>query len=155
MPRRRTLITGQGSRRFGGRWNPPGVCVVYASFSAETAMAEALATARYYGFPVHHVMPRTFVAVSFKLRRLLDLTDGNTRKKLGISRRRLVETDWRAENAAEREAITQAVGRLAAAAGIEALAVHSATPANGENVVVFPDVLLAGSEITILEPGRL
>ena len=117
-------------------------------------MAEALATARYYGFEVHHVMPRTFVAVSFKLRRVLDLTHGKTRQKPGISERRLLETDWRTKNTAKREAITQAVGRLAAAAGIEAIVVRSATPASGENIIVFPEVLLARSAITIFEPGR-
>ena len=37
------LLTGEGSRRFGGRWNPIGTAVVYAALTPETAMAESLA----------------------------------------------------------------------------------------------------------------
>jgi RES domain-containing protein len=33
---------GEGARRFGGRWNPPGVRVVYASESISLAALEAL-----------------------------------------------------------------------------------------------------------------
>lgn len=27
------LLTGEGSKRYGGRWNPPGIAVIYASLS--------------------------------------------------------------------------------------------------------------------------
>jgi RES domain-containing protein len=37
------LLTGEGSRLHGGRWNPPGIAAVYASFAPETAMEEMLA----------------------------------------------------------------------------------------------------------------
>ncbi|HEY3963758.1 MAG TPA: RES domain-containing protein [Planctomycetaceae bacterium] len=43
------LLTGEGSRRHGGRWNPIGIAVVYAALTPETAMAETLAHNRYYG----------------------------------------------------------------------------------------------------------
>lgn len=70
----RDLLTGGGSRRFGGRWNPVGIAAVYGSLTPETAMEETLAHARYYGLPVHASMPRTFVAISFALKSVLDLT---------------------------------------------------------------------------------
>jgi RES domain-containing protein len=76
------LLTGEGSRRFGGRWNPPGTAVVYASLTPETAMAETLAHNRYYGIPIEDVMPRTFVAIQVNLKTVLDL-------RIGIVRRRL------------------------------------------------------------------
>src|SRR5437763_631733 len=67
------LLTGDGSRRFGGRWNPIGIAVVYAALTPETAMAETLAHNRYYGIPIEDAMPRTFVAIEVKLKSVLDL----------------------------------------------------------------------------------
>lgn len=61
------LITGEGSKRNGGRWNPPGIAVVYASLTPETAMAETLAHNRYYGIPQQDALPRTFVAIAANL----------------------------------------------------------------------------------------
>ena len=149
------LVTGKGSWRHGGRFNPPGLAAVYASFTAETAMAETLATARYYGFAAHQVMPRTFVALSLDLRRTIDLSRGVIRRKLGVSMRRLLETDWRAENLNGEEAITQALGRLAAACRLEALLVPSATGTVGVNVIVFPGELRIASRIDVLNAGQL
>ncbi len=37
-----TALDGEGARRFGGRWNPPGVPAIYASDSLALAMLEIL-----------------------------------------------------------------------------------------------------------------
>jgi RES domain-containing protein len=37
-----SAFDGEGARRFGGRWNPPGVRVVYASETISLAALEAL-----------------------------------------------------------------------------------------------------------------
>ena len=50
------LITGEGSRLHGSRWNPPGIAAVSASFTPETAMEESLAHFRYYGIPLIFVL---------------------------------------------------------------------------------------------------
>src|SRR4051794_3303894 len=76
------LLTGEGSRRTGGRWNPKGVAVVYASLTPETAMAETLAHNRYYGIPIEDAMPRTFLAIAAKMATVLDLRDGKVRQRL-------------------------------------------------------------------------
>lgn len=41
-----TAFTGEGARLFGGRWNSPGVGVVYASSSLALALLEIMANAR-------------------------------------------------------------------------------------------------------------
>ncbi|MEX2286844.1 MAG: RES family NAD+ phosphorylase [Planctomycetaceae bacterium] len=145
------LVTGEGSRQYGGRWNPPGIAAIYSSLTPETAMAEAIAHARYYGFPVQSIMPRTFVAISFKLQRVLDISDAKLRRKLGISKAKLVKTDWRAAKDAGQSPVTQAVGQAAFDAGIEALIVPSAVVPTERNLVVFPGCLLDGSSMTVLE----
>ena len=148
------LITGEGARIHGGRWNPPGVASVYASDSPETAMAEALATVRYYRLPVHAFAPRCFVSLSFDLERVLDLTDGETRRRIGFSRRRMVETDWRAKMAAGVLPLTQLVGRAAADSGLDGLLVPSGARRDGKNVVAFP-ANFQGSSLVVLAPNEL
>jgi RES domain-containing protein len=83
------LLSGEGSRLNGARWNPVGVAAVYGSFSPRTALEEALAHTKYYQLPIHASMPRIFVAIEFMLEVVLDLTDGRNRQALGISERRL------------------------------------------------------------------
>lgn len=38
----RTAFSGEGARRFGGRWNPPGVPIVYLAGSTSLAILEML-----------------------------------------------------------------------------------------------------------------
>jgi len=137
------LLTGAGAKQAGARWNPPGsVATVYASLEMTTAYEEALAHHRYYGLPLHSALPRVMVSFRANLQRVLNLTDAAPRKVLGLSRRRLTSEDWRAFNAAGREALTQALGRLAWEAEWEGLLVPSAADAGGVNLVAFPGNLL-------------
>lgn len=57
--------------------------------------------------------------------------------------------DWRAENQAGAEALTQAWGKLFAAAGFEAVIVPSAADSDGSNVLVFPRNLQTGSQFQV------
>lgn len=151
----RDLLTGEGAKRFGGRWNPAGVAAIYGSLTPQCALEETLAHARYYGLPINISMPRTFVAIEIHLSHILDLTDGNIRRSLRISEQKLLKCDWRAECAAGRTPITQEVGRLAALAGLEAILVHSAAGNSGSNLVVFLENLCSASRLEIVSPDRL
>ena len=132
-------MTGAGSRTAGGRWNPPGSFhTVYASLEVETAVAEALQHFRYYGLPVSRAMPRVMVSLEAKLNRVLDLRDGDTRRLLAVSERRMLAAPWREEQKKGREAITQALGRLAFEADIQGLLVSSAAHKGGSNLILFP-----------------
>lgn len=149
------LLTGEGSRRFGGRWNPIGVAAVYGSFTPQTAMAETLAFANYYQLPVHVSMPRTFVAIEFDLGAVLDLTTGRNRQSLGISEQRLLECDWRREAERGDVPLTQAVGRSAHQAGLEGILVRSAADPTGRNLVVFVENLHPESSLKVVSVDQL
>ena len=145
------LISGKGSFKYGGRWNPPGIAAIYASNSPETAMAETLSHVRYYGLPVHSVMPRMFVALSFNLACVLDLLDGEIRQRLAVSKRRMIQTDWRSEVYAGHEPITQMLGRAVTAVGLEGILVPSSADPQGFNLVAFPNCFLSKSYVKVLE----
>jgi RES domain-containing protein len=104
----------------------------------ETALAEAMAHFRYYGFRVSKAMPRLIVSLEAKCQRVLDLTDGAVRRLLAVSERRMVEEPWRDEQKKGREALTQAIGRLAYAANLEGLLVPSSARPAGINLILFP-----------------
>lgn len=149
------LLTGAGSKRHGGRWNPIGIAVVYNSLTPETAMAESLAHYRYFQIPIEESMPRTFVATMVKLRAVLDLRQGRVRQRLQVSQDRILTVDWRTEVRAGRVPITQLLGRAAAEIGLEGLVVPSAADPNGHNLLIFPENLDPSSTATVLHADRL
>jgi RES domain-containing protein len=151
----RDLLTGEGSKNNGGRWNPAGIATVYASLTPETAMAEALAHHRYYGIPAEDAMPRTFVALAVKLQVVLDFRQGFVRHRIRVSLDRILTVDWRRAVRAGREPITQAIGQAAWEVGLEGIIVPSAADPQGHNVVMFPENLRPTSEIRLLNPDRL
>src|SRR5436190_1308461 len=66
------LISGEGSRIWGGRWNPAGSFpTTYLSLDHDTAMAEYLAQNRRQGLPDHAAMPAVTVGVNLNLERVL------------------------------------------------------------------------------------
>jgi RES domain-containing protein len=153
---RADLVTGEGARRYGGRWNPPGsFAAVYASLSPETALAETLAMARRYGLLDATVTPRVLAALRIDRARILDLTDGATRQRLGVSAARMVGEPWPAHNQRGREALTQAIGRVAHEAGLAGLRVPSAADPRGENVVLFPDRVAEAGSLAIVHAEAL
>lgn len=79
------------------------------------------------------------------------------RRSLGLSITRLFAVDWRAEQDAGREALTQAVGRGAFEAGLQGLLVpsHAHRKAKGVNVVVFPGHLDARCRLAVLNSKDL
>lgn len=149
------LLTGEGSRRFGGRWNPVGIAMVYASFTPETAMAETLAHNRYYSNPDGDTMPRTFVAIEAKVQTLLDLRSGHIRRRLQVSEEQILTVDWRAEVHAGREPITQRLGRAAYAGPWEGLIVPSAAKPKGHNLLLFPDKLGPDCVLKVVNADKL
>jgi RES domain-containing protein len=149
------LLTGQGAKSAGGRWNPAGgFATVYTSLTPETALAEYLAHYRYFGWPLSSAMPYVMVGLEITLQKVLDLTDGRVRSSLGVSEARMLDTRWR--KAGTHESLTQAIGRCAFEAELEAILVPSSAALGEVNLVVFPGNLLTpGSWIKIINREEL
>jgi RES domain-containing protein len=144
------IVSGAGALHAAGRWNlERSAPLSYASVAPETALAEALAHVKYYRLPKAKALPRVLVALRLKAQRVLDLRDGRVRKALRLSKEVMRKMDWRAENQAGAEALTQAWGKLFAAAGFEAVIVPSAADSGGSNVLVFPKNLQPGSRFQV------
>lgn len=148
------LLTGEGSRIYGGRWNPPrSFRTVYAAFSDVTALAEAKAHFHYYGLDPADALPRTLVAIEVRLSIALDLTSAQVRQALGISATRMCRDDWREVNRRGYRSLTQALGSSAYQVGLEGLIVPACD--GHRNVVWFPDHLGPGSRATIRNVNKL
>jgi RES domain-containing protein len=150
------LLTGAGALKAGGRWYPIGLCrAVYASLDPETALAESLAHYRRFQLAIRDAMPRTLNAVAVHLHRLLDLTDGRIRQRLALSWDRMLREPWWEREAADEEALTQALGRAAWEAALEGLLVPSAARKGGVGLVYFPDRRLPASSLEVINPEEL
>ena len=108
----RTILSGQGSFLFGGRWNAPNSFrAVYGSTIDTVAVAESRANAEYAGIPYPFRTPRLVVAVEFNLEKVIDLTSAQNCRALGLSLDELGREDWRKLQAEGSESLTQAFGR--------------------------------------------
>jgi RES domain-containing protein len=152
----RDLLTGEGSRKYGGRWNAPGAfAVVYLAESLEGAVAETLGLVGRYGLDAAARLPLTLVAVDAVLLTVLDLTDARVRRMIGVTVAAMVNCEWRAENRAGREALTQALARAAFELGAGGVIVPSAVKRTLRNIDVFPGNLSGGARLTIRSSDKL
>ncbi len=72
------ILSGEGSRRFGGRWNAPGTFpVIYSSTRPGTAVEEAFQLAADYELAPGDLKPRITCGVEWDLARVIDLTRNN------------------------------------------------------------------------------
>ena len=131
-------LTGGGALREGGRWNNRNLIPAnYFSTSPETAMAEADAKAARYGWRPQDMRTQTRIIVGLTVQAVLDLTNANTLAALGVTTAEIISCDWATEQNANREAMTQAIGRAVFETLGEGLLVPSARRAGGTNLVYF------------------
>lgn len=145
------MFAGEGPRHADGRWLAKGLIpATYTSLLPETALAEALASTRYYGFPDAKSAPLVFVTAEAKLKQVIDLRDGKNRQRLRIPESAILDTDWRKENRNGKEAITQAWGWAFHESGVEGFIVPSSANRGGSNLIVFPGNLKRSAHLRVL-----
>lgn len=150
------LLTGEGAKKFGGRWNPPGLFgAVYGSLDPYAALAETVGSYGHYSIPFEQRLPLVLVAIRCELRLVLDLADGKVRSQLGVSLQRFLDCDWQEAQDKNSEGITQAIGRLAWESKIEAIFVPSARLKNEKNLVIFPGLVKKPSFMKIINRKQL
>jgi len=150
------LVTGVGAKLHGARWNPPGQFnAVYGSLNPFAALAETGAIQSRFGIPFAQRTPLVMVAATVRLKSVLNLANGENRRKLGVSLKRLLETDWENDQRAGAEALTQAIGRLAFEHGLEGILVPSAQLLKENNLVLFPANMAAGSHVRVINRKTL
>ena len=137
------ILTGEWSRRTGGRFNYPGLFrTAYVAADAKTAQAEA------ERIPA----PYVHVPVRGALQNILDVTRTDVLERLGTSENEL-GGDWRLLNARGGEAASQRLGHAAyRAQRIEAIAYRSAVWSGGVCFAVFPERLVSGSWLEVEDP---
>ena len=95
----RNPLSGEGARRFGGRFNPKGTPALYTALSIMTAIREAN--------QVGTLQPTTLVAYRVDLERVFDATNANALKHYGLSPADLAAEDWRIRMREDGKAPTQ------------------------------------------------
>jgi RES domain-containing protein len=152
---RQDILSVQGSLFTGGRYNFAGAFgVLYLACDPHTCLEEVTRVTTNGGFRAAENFPRTFIGIKVRLSKVLDLTNTRMRRRIGVSKELLVATNWERIQDKGREATTQALGRLARAAGFEAILTPSAAW-EGNNLSIFPDNVLSSSKLSLVNEIHL
>ena len=117
------------------------------SLTPQGALNEVQAAAKYYGTSVSSSFPSTVFEVEMQLNRFIDLTDRRVLRALRVKVGDLTGCDFRADNRAGKEALTQAIGRAAWSEGYDGLLVPSSARRGARNLISFPQNMRAGAHI--------
>ncbi|MEY2608459.1 MAG: hypothetical protein QOH31_6313 [Verrucomicrobiota bacterium] len=148
------ILSGEGSLKYGGRWNAPGTFpVVYSSTRPGTANEEAFQLAADYQLTPDDLKPRITCGIEWNISSVIDLTAGNLPGWMKLP-------DWMQENF-ERinnsgfETLCQAFGRAVRNSGATGMLCPSIRVPNGINLVVFRDRLRKTDNIRLLAEDKL
>ncbi len=124
--------SGEGARRFGGRFNPPrSFPVIYLCLTKHCVEAELTHQAVRQGVQVEDLLPRELWSVATDLGKILDLTDISVLASTGLGPADLVRPG---------HAFTQEIGEAAHERGVQAIKSPSATGVD-DVLALFPDNL--------------
>jgi RES domain-containing protein len=116
----REPLSGEGARRYGGRFNPKGIPALYCSLSIMTVVREAN--------QVGTLQPTTLVAYEAEFENIFDATDEAALREEGMDAPAVAASTWRDEMKVKGEARTQILARSLIARGYSALLVRSFAP---------------------------
>ena len=124
--------SGEGARRFGGRYNPPrSFPVIYLCLTRPCVVAELTTQAARQSVQVSDLLPRELWSVSTSLEKVLDLTDASTLSRLDLEHSDLCRPD---------HSFTQEIGEAAHERGVQAIKAPSATGVD-EVLAILPENL--------------
>lgn len=147
-----TALSTVGSRQRGGRYNPKGQLeALYLSESPVVALQEVEAIQRTSRELVGLTFgPKTLLSVTYRLDRVLNLTDPDVQKALATDRTELT-APWLLSQSASGNVPTQRLGLAAYLAGLEAPRAPSAKDPSAANLVIFPDALQPASTLRVFD----
>ena len=155
-PSPKSILLGQGSFLYGGRWNAAGSFrAVYGSTTDVVAVAESRANAEYAGMPFPFRTPRLLVTLELNLEKVIDLTQPGTLRSLGLVVDDFRREDWRKVQAQGGESLSQCFGRAVFESGANALLAPSARVPGGVNIVYLPENRGGVNEARVCEPEKL
>ena len=144
-------FSGEGARRYGGRFNPLGVPALYCSLSPVTALREAN--------QVGDLQPTTLVAYRALVERVFDSRDEAALRGEGIDSPGLADSGWREAMRRDGEAPTQHVARQLMDDGWNGLLVRSfarASDTEDLNLVLWRWGDVSPSRLVLIDDeGRL
>jgi RES domain-containing protein len=105
-------LSGEGARRYGGRFNPRGTPALYASLSIMTALREAN--------QIGSLQPTTLVAYDAEIDTVFDATDAAALRDEGMDAAALAASTWRDEMKAKGVSRSQSFARALIAKGYAA-----------------------------------
>lgn len=135
--------SGEGARRFGGRFNPPrSYPVIYLCLTRACVVAELTRLAERQSIQPVDLLPRELWSVETSLDQVIDLTDVATLDATGLAAADLIRPD---------HAFTQQIGEAAHERGIQAIRSPSATGVD-EVLALFPQNLGSASlDVALVE----
>jgi len=124
--------SGEGARRFGGRYNPArSFPVIYLCLTRRCVAAELMRQAIRQGIQVEDLLPRELWSIATDLEKVLDLSDVSVLTASGVRPADLVRPG---------HAFTQQIGEAAHERGVQAIKAPSATGVD-EVLALFPENL--------------
>jgi len=124
--------SGEGARRFGGRYNPPrSFPVLYLCLTTRCAVAELTRLAERQSVQLDDFLPRELWSIWTYLERVLDLTEVSVLTSAGLDSSDLIRPT---------HAFTRQIGEAAHERGVQAIKSRSATGVD-EVLALFPENL--------------
>jgi RES domain-containing protein len=126
-------LSGEGARRFGGRFNPKGMPALYCTLDPVTAVREV----SQIGQPLQ---PTILVSFEADIHPVFEGTDPQALAGQGMTPEALAANDWRVHMAAGKEAPTQAFARRLHQAGFAGMLAPSyarMAPPEARNLILW------------------